>query len=298
MTSTRRQFLTATTAATLALRAQGRSPFRYSICNEIFEKWDFAKACKAARQMGYTGLEIAPFTLGESVDEISPARRKELRDIMRSEGLTFAGLHWILVTPKWLHITTADKSVRERSWEYFGKLVDFCGDLGRDGKMVMGSPKQRGTQGMSRQDATKHVAEGLAKIAPRAAARRATICIEALDHSQTDVINTMAEAVAVVEQVKHPAIQTMFDFHNIPDETEKPEVLVRRYRPMIRHIHMNEMDGRHPGTGKFDFLPVLRVLKETKYPGWVSLEVFDFKPGAEKIGSEAMAYMKKLEAGL
>ena len=288
----------ATGAAALALRAQGRSPFRYSICNEIFEKWDFAKSCKAARQMGYTGLEIAPFTLGDSVDDISAARRKELRDIMRSEGLTFAGLHWILVTPKWLHITTADKSVRERSWEYFGKLVDFCGDLGRDGKMVLGSPKQRGTQGNSRQDATRYLAEGLAKVGPRAAARRATICIEALDHSQTDVINTLAEAAAVVEQVKHPAIQTMFDFHNIPDETEKPEVLVRRYRSMIRHIHINEMDGRHPGTGKFDFLPVLRVLKETKYAGWVSLEVFDFKPGADKIGSEAMAYLKKLEAGL
>jgi len=296
MTSTRRQFLTTAATATIALRAQGRSPFRYSICNEIFEKWDFAKACKTARQMGYAGLEIAPFTLGDSVDDISPARRKELRDIIHSEGLTFAGMHWLLITPKWLHITTADKSVRERSWEYVEKLVDFCGDLGRDGKMVLGSPKQRATQGNSRQEATRYLAEGLAKIAPRAAARRATICMEALDHSQTDVVNTLAEAAAIVEQVRHPAIQTMFDFHNIPDETEKPEVLVRRYRSMIRHVHINEMDGRHPGTGNFDFLPVLRVLKETKYTGWVSLEVFDNKPGAEKIGSEAMVYLKNLEA--
>ena len=289
--TTRRELL----LTTAALLAAPKPPFRYSICNEVFEKQEFAAACGAARRMGYTGLEIAPFTLADDIDDISLARRKELRDILRSEGLTFAGMHWLLVTPKWLHITTGDKSVRERSWEYFGKLVDFCGDLG-GAVMVLGSPKQRGTQGASREDATKHLAEGLARLAPRAAARHATISLEALDHTQTDVVNTLAEAVAVVKQVKQPSIQTMFDFHNIPDETEPPEVLVRRYRPMIRHVHINEMDGRHPGTGHFDFLPVLRVLKETKYTGWVSLEVFDFSLGAERIGGEAMAYMRKLEA--
>jgi sugar phosphate isomerase/epimerase len=290
---TRREFL----LTTAVLLAAPKPVFRYSICNEVFQKQEFAAACHAARQMGYTGLEIAPFTLADNIDDVSPARRKELRNILHSEGLLFAGMHWLLVTPKWLHITTADQSVRERSWEYFGKLVDFCGDLG-GGVMVLGSPKQRGTQGISRQEATKHLADGLARLAPRAAARHATISMEALDHSQTDVVNTLADAVAVVKQVNHPAIQTMFDFHNIPDETEPPEVLVRRFRPMIRHVHINEMDGRHPGTGHFDFLPVLRVLKETKYTGWVSLEVFDFTPGAERIGSEAMAYMKKLETAL
>ena len=243
-------------------------------------------------------MEIAPFTLGESVEEISQARRAELRSIIRSEGLRFAGLHWLLVTPKWLHITTGEKDVRERSWEYFRKLVDFCGDLGDSGIMVLGSPKQRGTRGATREEATRHLTEGLAQVASHAGARKATICLEALDHGQTDVINTLAEAVAVVRQVNHPAIQTMFDFHNVGDEKEPSDTLVRRYYPMIRHIHINEMDGRHPGTGNYDFLPVLRVLKEKDYRGWVSLEVFDFRIGAERIGHEAMEYLRKLETQL
>jgi sugar phosphate isomerase/epimerase len=295
--STRRQFL-ATAAASFALRGQDRSLFRYSICNEIFEKWEFAAACRAARKMGYEGLEIAPFTLADSVDEISAARRKELRGILSSEGLRFAGLHWLLVTPKWLHITTGEKDIRERSWEYFGKLIDFCGDLGPGGIMVLGSPKQRGTRNATREEAVKRLAEGLAAVAPRAAARRATICLEALDHGQTDVVNTLDESVAMVRQINHPAIQTMFDYHNVGDEKEASDVLVRRHYPMIRHIHINEMDGRHPGTGSMDFVPVLKVLKEKGYRGWISLEVFDFKAGAERIGSEAMEFLKKLEARL
>src|SRR5436309_1990444 len=125
----RREFL-ATSAALTALpnllRAAGL-PFRYSICNEVFEKRDFRESCKLARSMGYTGLEIAPFTLGENVKDIAPANRKELRSIMNEAGLKFAGMHWLLITPNWLHITTGDKVLRQRSWDYFRELVDFAG---------------------------------------------------------------------------------------------------------------------------------------------------------------------------
>ncbi|MCX6618593.1 MAG: sugar phosphate isomerase/epimerase [Acidobacteria bacterium] len=279
------------------LAEPARKPlFTYSICNEIFEKWDFAETCRTARKLGYAGIEISPFTLADNIDDIKPARRKELRDIIRSEGLRFVGLHWLLVTPKWLHVTTADKDVRERSWQYLGKLIEFCGELGQPAIMVFGSPKQRATgPGVNREQAIKYLTDGLAGAAPQAAARKITICLEALDHGQTDVVNTLAESVAAVKQVRHPAIQTMFDYHNVGDEKEPSEALVRRYYPMIRHVHINEMDGRHPGTGKYDFVPVLKVLKEKKYTGWVSLEVFDFKLGAERIAREAIEYIRGVE---
>lgn len=299
--TTRRKFVAgavlAGAAGALRLNAGSAPLFNYSICNEVFEKMEFAASCRLAKKMGYAGIEIAPFTLADNVDDISAARRKELRGIIHSEGLRFAGMHWLLVTPKWLHITTSGNDVRERSWQYFRKLVDFCGDLG-GGVMVLGSPKQRGTHGTTREEAAQHIIEGLRQLGPQAASRKVTISLEALDHSQTDVINTLAEAVAVVKAVNHPAIQTMFDYHNVKDEKEPSEVLVRRYYPMIRHVHINEMDGRQPGTGHYDFLPVLRVLKEKNYKSWVSLEVFDFKEGAERIGTEAMQYIRKLETRL
>ena len=63
------------------------------MCNEAFDKWPFADACKAIRKAGYAGIEIAPFTLAETPGEIGAAQRAEYRDIMGSEGLSFAGLH-------------------------------------------------------------------------------------------------------------------------------------------------------------------------------------------------------------
>jgi sugar phosphate isomerase/epimerase len=271
--------------------------FKYSVCNEMFEKWDFAATCKAIRAAGFAGIEISPFTLAENVDQIAPARRRELRDIIRSEGLQFAGLHWLLVTPAGLHATTADKSVRDKTWEYVKKLVDLCADLGK-GIMVFGSPKQRGTQGNTLAEAIGNFQTGLASVAPHAGERGCTILIEPLPSKDTDVINTLEQAVQMVKAINHPAIQTMFDFHNTTDEKEPSDVLVKRYFAYIRHVHVNEMDGRYPGSGSLDFLPVFRALRDSKYSRWVSLEVFDFKPGPVQIVHDTMAFYQKMEKRL
>src|SRR5205085_3597073 len=65
--------------------------FRQAICNEAFDKWPFAEACKAIRKAGYSGIEIAPFTLAETPASITGDARREYRDIIASEGLQFVG---------------------------------------------------------------------------------------------------------------------------------------------------------------------------------------------------------------
>ncbi|HYM12239.1 MAG TPA: sugar phosphate isomerase/epimerase family protein [Bryobacterales bacterium] len=269
-------------------------PFRLAICNEVFEKRDFAESCRILRKAGWQGIEIAPFTLAENATTVSAARRKDLRDIMASEGVAFTGLHWLMVGPPGLHVTTPDDAVRRRSWEYVAGLIDLCGDLGARGVMVFGSPNQRGsTGGLSAREATANFIEGLAGVAPRAVERGVTICIEPLSAAQTDVLLTLEEAVSIVNQLASPAIRTMYDSHNAIDEVEPHEKLVDRYFEYLYHIHVNEMDGTYPRPGGgHDFKPVLQVLKDRGYTGWVSMEVFDFSPGAEKIVSEAGAYLR------
>ncbi|MGH9667429.1 MAG: sugar phosphate isomerase/epimerase family protein, partial [Bryobacteraceae bacterium] len=69
-------------------------------------------------------------------------------------------------------------------------------------------------------------------------------------------------------------------------------VLVERYFDFIRHVHINEMDGRYPGTGNYDFQSVFPALKRLGYSHWVSLEVFDFSAGAEKIAGESLRFVE------
>ena len=266
--------------------------FRQAICNEVYEKRPMREVCHSIREIGYDGIEIAPFTLAETPAGVSPTQRREVRDTIQSEGLSFVGLHWLMVSPRGLHVTTPDRELRAKSWRHIDDLIDLCADLGDNRIMVFGSPVQRGTTGgISRADAMKNYAEGLAGVAKHAADRGVTILVEALPKNQCDVINTLEEAVAIVNQIGSPAVRTMFDTHNAADEVEPHAAVIDRYFELIRHIHINEMDGRHPGTGDYDFKPVFEVLLRRGYDRWVSLEAFDFTPGAERIAADSLRFV-------
>ena len=101
-----------------------------------------------------------------------------------------------------------------------------------------------------------------------------------------------AEAVEIVREIGSPYVQTMFDVHNAIDEHESHAALVDRYFDFIRHVHVNELDGRHCGAGSYDFRPVLEVLQRRGYAGWVSLEAFDFTPGAERLANESLRHLE------
>jgi len=268
--------------------------FRHSTCNEAFEKWPFADACKAIRKIGYTGIEIAPFTLAERPAGVTAAQRREYRDIMNSEGLKFVGLHWLMVSPKGLHVTTPDAALRERSWQHIHDLIDLCADLGPDGVMVFGSPKQRSTTGgLTREQATRHFVDGLAAAAPYAAGRGVTVLVEALPIDQCDVVQTLEEAVGIVREIDSPGVRTMFDVHNAINETEPHEALVDKWFDYIRHVHVNELNGNHCGAGTYDFKPVLRTLAGRGYRGWISLEAFDFTIGPELLTEQSLRHLER-----
>src|ERR1700689_4828708 len=142
-------------------------PFRYAMCNEAFEHRPFAESCKVLRSAGYSGIELAPFTLGEDPLALRANQRRELRDIMDSEGLEFVGLHWLLVVPFPIHVSTPDLALRERSLQYVRRLIHLCAGPSPDnaaahGIMVSGSPKQRSaTGGISVAEAKRHYVAGL-----------------------------------------------------------------------------------------------------------------------------------------
>ncbi|HUJ23110.1 MAG TPA: sugar phosphate isomerase/epimerase family protein [Bryobacteraceae bacterium] len=266
--------------------------FRHAICNEAFEKFAFPHACRAIRKAGYEGIEIAPFTLAEDPATIPVSKRREYRAVIDSEGLRFVGLHWLMVSPKGLHVTTPDAALRARSWQHIRNLIDLCADFG-GGVMVFGSPSQRATTaGASREQATRYFVEGLASAALPAAERGVTILVEALPKGQCDVVQTLEEAASIVREIASPGVRTMFDTHNAVDEVEPHAVLLDRHYDLIRHVHVNEMDGRHCGAGSYDFKPVLSVLARRNFPGWVSLEAFDFTPGAEKLANDSLRYLE------
>jgi D-psicose/D-tagatose/L-ribulose 3-epimerase len=272
------------------------------MCNESMPGMAWEEQCDLVAKAGYRGIEIAPFSLVKNgVDDLSPKSRKAMVASLNHSGLECAGLHWLLSPPPaGLHFTSPDPGVRKMTISYFHKLIDFCGDLG--GKvMVFGSPKGRSTEGkIPVEEAKKHFADGLGRMADHARERGVKILIEPLGRNQTDVVNTTEEAMEIVKALNHPAVQTMFDFHNTVDESLSFVEIIGRYYPFIHHVHVMEMDGRYlgAGNGASDYLPAFQLLKDKGYDKWVSLEVFDFSPGPLTIARESMRSLLTIQNNL
>jgi sugar phosphate isomerase/epimerase len=263
----------------------------------MFGPLGFARSMELLAEHGFTGVEIAPFTL---FGDFSPAAvRKglaEARAGLSGSGVLFAGLHWLFVKPEGLHVTSADPMLRKRSWDHLRLLLDIAGELG-GGMLIFGSPKQRASRGIPKAEAMKYYIEGLSEAADYAWERKSRVLVESLASKDTDIVNTQAEAAEVVRAVGRPGVAGMFDFHNTLDEKEPWDVIIEKHWEIIRHVHVNEMDGSWPsGTGKADFGPVFSLLHRKKFDGWVSLEIFTVPVDPVRVLRETGDFLRLHEA--
>ena len=274
---------------------------KLSLCNEVLRPWSFARQCAFAAAVGYDALEIAPFTLGPDPRKLSPRRIAGVRAALAAEGLTCSSLHWLLVAPQGLSITTADAQVRRDTVDLMRALCDLAAELGAP-VLVHGSPAQRelprSANPARQKSARQRAADCFAAAADAAAKAGVTYCIEPLAARETNFINTVAEAVALVESIGKPALKTMIDTCAAGTQEGDVVALIDRWLPSghIAHIQVNDPNRRGPGEGDMVFAPVLAALARQRYAGWVAVEPFVYEPDGPACAARAAGYMRALAA--
>lgn len=268
---------------------------KIALCNEVLQPMPFAMQCEFAKQVGYDGLDLAPFTFADEPHLMIPAERTAIRRAAREAGIEITGLHWLLLTPRGLSITSADDAVRNRTVEVLMRLVDLCHDLG--GKlMVHGSPAQRSIPpGDTREAALARAKDCFARLGNYATTAGVTYCIEPLARTETQIVNTVAEAAGIVDEIGSPALRTMIDTSAAGRaEAEPIPALIDRWLPSgrIAHIQVNDTNRRGPGEGDNRFAPVFAALKRNGYEGVVAVEPFKYLPDGQATAARAAGYIR------
>ena len=265
---------------------------RISLCNEVIATLPFPAQAKLAAALGYDGLEVAPFTLDAEAPHLLPAARiAELRRIAEGEGAPITSLHWLLMAPAGLSITSADADTRARTLDAMQRLIALAAGLGAT-LLVHGSPKQRHVAADG--DAAR-AEDAMARAGEWAGAHGLTYCLEPLDAGQTNWARTLAEAMAIVDRVNHPALRTMLDVSAAGNgEAEPAAALLRRHIPagQIAHVHLNDRNRRAPGQGSDRFAPIFEALRDTAYPGFCAVEPFDYHPDGPTSAARAIGYLR------
>lgn len=269
---------------------------KFAICNETFKDWPFEKAFEFARHLGYTGIEMAPFTMENSAYDISPARRDQMRRQIEDSGLEVVGLHWLLAHTDGYYLTSPDAEVRRKTSEYLAELARLCRDLG--GKtMVLGSPAQRNLlPGVTLDAAMQHAADVIRSAVPVMQECGVTLAVEPLGPAEGDFLVTTAEGIQLIEMVGSPQVRLHLDVKAMSSEPRGITEAIRQGARYLEHFHANDPNKRGPGMGEVDFVPIFATLLEINYQGWVSVEVFDYEPGVETLARESIDYMRRCVA--
>lgn len=279
---------------------------RYAFCNEMFGEQPFGEAWRLARELGYSGVEIAPFTLlagAEVVDvrEVSVGRRAEVKQLAADTGLEVVGLHWLLAKTEGMkstqpYLTSPDLTVRRMTIEYLKALAQLCADLG--GKvMVLGSPGQRNLlPGVSYGEAEQYAAEVLRAAMPVCADLDVTIALEPLGPAEGDFLLTAESGIQLAKLVDSPNCKLHLDVKAMSSESKPINDILRDSRDWTVHFHANDPNLLGPGMGEVAFEPIFAALKETRYDGWVSVEVFKYEPSPEAIARQSIEYMRRIAA--
>jgi D-psicose/D-tagatose/L-ribulose 3-epimerase len=272
---------------------------KFALCNEVLQPLPFEQQCRLAAALGYDGLEVAPFTLAADPMDISDTQALAFKRIAGDAGLQIFGLHWLLVAPAGLSIVSEDAALRARTISVMHRLIELCALMGGN-YLVHGSPKQRSVPpGSNREQALARATECFSQVAASARDAGVVYCIEPLSSRETDLINTVAEAARIADEIASPAVKTMIDCSAASQmESEPIAQLMARWMPTghVAHVQVNDPNRRGPGQGDLQFAPILQAILAMQaaghYRGIVAAEPFVYVPDGPGCAARAIGYLK------
>jgi len=267
---------------------------KLAMCNETYEGWPFDKVCDDLAACGYDAVELAPFSLKEDPRELTDADALTFCSNAHKRGLSILGLHWLLTRPSWFHISTPDPLLRRDTVRFGKQMVRFCATTG--GRIIVwGSPKARSyLPEWGREESWKRAVDTVRQVAEEAGKFGVTIAMEPLSRAETNLLNTAAETIRFCQEVDHPACKLHLDVKAMSDEDQPISEIIEASKEWTVHFHANDPNLLGPGMGEVKFEPIIAALRRTGYEGFLSVEVFDYRPGPEQIARQSISYLRQL----
>uniref|UniRef100_A0A7C4H8G6 Sugar phosphate isomerase/epimerase n=1 Tax=Thermofilum pendens TaxID=2269 RepID=A0A7C4H8G6_THEPE len=234
----------------------------------------FARVVDLLKELQFDGVEVSVLEPEELLEAAKLARDRGLEIPAVGTGLNF--LHY------GLSLTHPDPGVREKALAKLKKLVDAASSA-EAGGVIVGLIRGKGEEAPSLEKARELLHASLQDLCRYAALTGVKIFLEPLNRYESKLVNTVAEGLAVIEEVGCENLLLLLDTFHMNIEERVIEDSIRLAGGKIGHFHIADSNRLAPGLGHLDFAGILHALSDTGYAGYVSAEVVvkpDFETAA------------------
>lgn len=242
--------------------------FKIAAQENLLEGDNLIEKFRFAQEAGFDGIELQGLGNHEF-----PARLPELR------AARAAGVEIPSVCVNTLHfIGDFDPERRREAREHMKELLSTIADIGGKGAVTPNTYAHASlamppwSLPKSDEEIRETLVEGLAELGAYAVDVGATVYLEPLNRYEDFAVNTLADAVSIVEEVGSPGVEVMADIFQLTIEEIDIPAAIRAAAPHLRHVHVSDSNGMEPGAGSYDWRSTLDALRDIEYDGWLALE--------------------------
>ena len=226
------------------------------------------KAPATLKTLSDAGCDFFEFGVGMLCPESPKSLFEEFKDLVSDYSLRAECFNSFI--PADLKVTGPHVD-KVRLDNYLAAATERAAELSGQ-VIVFGSGSARQVpEGFSRQRAHDQILEFLQTAANYAREHMLVVAIEPLNRSETNIINTIAEAVQFADELMQPEVQVLVDFYHQMLEGEAFDEIVRAGE-RIAHVHVADTDRLYPGSGKYDYQRFAKSLADAGYSKRVSVE--------------------------
>jgi 5-keto-L-gluconate epimerase len=190
-----------------------------------------------------------------------------------------------------LSFTDPDATIRARAVERVESHIALAHEF--DALVILGLIRGKVQAGISREQANTWMVDALKSLTQTARAQNVRLVLEPINRYETDLINSAADAIEVIQQVDADNLGILYDTFHANIEEPSIQVSMRVCAQHLFHVHVADSNRWFPGAGHTDFTGVIATLREMKYSGWVSAEILP-KPDVRRAAEQTMRTMKPL----
>ncbi len=174
-------------------------------------------------------------------------------------------------------LTSNDHAIHQNCFNYIRSCLDLCNVLGTTffaGPMYSAVGKARMLPPDQRKMEWDLAVKNLHIVCEMAGSRNLQIALEPLNRFESDLVNTTADVIKMIDEINHPAAKIMLDGFHMNIEERDVEAAITNAGNRLIHVQVSENFRGTPGTGQTRWDAYRRGLEAINYKGIVSIESF------------------------